>query len=169
LLTNNFVLSAVIYYLINPRETNGVMTYRARETEAIMSVPDQIALRAGLSYLIPVTGLGVYLGGRWESVPVHDLIGGSEGFRRPGTIFSVEPGLSYNFKSLQLNLDVPIALIRNRTQSVPDKETEAMTGNPQHGDAAFTDYLINFGITYRFGGKKHAAIDMDHIEPTPIN
>lgn len=169
LLTNNFVLSGGIYYLMNPRETNGVMTYRSRETEAIMSVPDQIALRAGLSYLIPVTGLGAYLGGRWESVPVHDLIGGSEGFRRPGNIFSVEPGLSYSYKSLQLNLDVPIAVIRNRTQSVPDKETEAITGEPRHGDAAFADYLINFGVTYRFGGKKHASMDMEDIVPTPID
>lgn len=134
-----------------------------------MSVPDQIALRAGLSYLIPVTGLGAYLGGRWKSVPVHDLIGGSEGFRRPGKIFSIEPGLNYSFKSLQLNLDMPIALIRNRTQSVPDKETEAITGEPRHGDAAFADYLINFGVTYRFGAKKHASMDMEHIVPTPID
>lgn len=171
MLTNNFFLSGGLYYLSNPRETNGVMTYRSRETEAIMSVPDQIALRAGFTYAPPITGLGVYLGGRWECVPVHDLIGGSEGFRRPGYVLSVEPGLSYNFKSFQLNLDAPIALIRNRTQSVPDMETELLTGEPRHGDAAFADFLVNFGVTYRFGGKQHADMDMDidNIKPqSPI-
>jgi hypothetical protein len=169
MLTNDLFVSGGFYYLLNPRETNGVLTYRSQESEAIMSVPDQIALRAGLTYNIPVTGLGVYLGGRWESVPVHDLIGGSEGFRRPGHVLSVEPGVSYDYKKLQLNLNLPIALIRNRTQSVPDKETERLTGEPRHGDAAFADYLVNVGITYRFGGKKHADMDMEHIEPTPIN
>jgi len=171
--SNNFFLSGGFYYLSNPRETNGVMTYRSRETEAIMSVPDQIAMRAGLTYAPPITGLGIYFGGRYECLPVHDLIGGSEGFRRPGYVLSAEPGVSYNYQNFQLNLDIPIALIRNRTQSVPDMETEAMTGEPQHGDAAFADFLVNFGVTYRFGGgSQHADMnpDIENIQPiTPID
>jgi len=45
---------------------------------------------------------------------------------------------------------VPVALIRCRTQSVPDKETTAQTGVYKNGDAAFADYLINVGFTTRF-------------------
>jgi len=171
--TNNLYLSGGFYYLASPRETNGVPTYRSRETEAIMSVPDQIALRTGLTYAPAlINGLGIYLGGRYECLPVHDLIGGSEGFRRPGYVLSVEPGLSYSYQSFQFNFDMPIALVRNRTQSVPDMETEAMTGEPRHGDAAFADFLVNFGVTYRFGGRQHADMDpdVDPISPnTPID
>ncbi|MEZ4810897.1 MAG: hypothetical protein R2819_11120 [Allomuricauda sp.] len=172
LITNNLFLSGGFYYLVNPKEMNGVPTYRSRETEAIMSVPDQLAGRAGLTYIFGTSGFGVYGGGRYECVPVYDLIGGSDGFRRPGYVLSAEPGLSYTHNKLQVNVDVPIALVRNRTQSVPDMQTEAMTGESQHGDAAFADYLVSVGLTYRFGGKGHANmnIPVDEIESTaPIN
>ncbi len=173
LITNNLFLSGGFYYLVNPKELNGVPTYRSRETEAIMAVPDQLAARAGLTYIFGTSGFGVYGGGRYECLPVKDLIGGNDGFRRPGYVLSVEPGLSYTRPKFQVNVDVPIALVRNRTQSVPDMQTEAMTGEPRHGDAAFADYLVSVGVTYRFGGKGHANMDMpdvEEIEPTaPIN
>ncbi|RIV41834.1 hypothetical protein [Flagellimonas pelagia] len=172
LITNNLFVTGGFYYLVNPREMNGVPTYRSRETEAIMSVPDQLAGRAGLTYIFGTSGFGVYGGGRYECVPVYDLIGGSGGFRRPGYVLSAEPGLSYTRNKFQVNVDVPIALVRNRTQSFPDMQTEAMTGESQHGDAAFADYLVSVGVTYRFGGKGHAnmPVDVDEIEPTaPIN
>lgn len=145
------------FYLINPRETNRVRTFRETlspilENEAIMSVPDQFALRAGVSYtLSPATGIS--LGARFEGVPVEDLVGGSEGFRRPGNVLSVDPGISYMKNNIALNLNVPVAVRRNRPQSVTDRETEQRTSEPRNGDAAFADYLINFGITYRFPAK----------------
>ena len=81
-------------------------------------------------------------------------------------MLSIEPGLSYDLHNFQLNLNMPFALVRNRTQSVPDMETEAMTGEPRHGDAAFADFLLSFGLTYRFGGKRHADMDVDPIKST---
>ena len=142
------------FYLFNPRETNGVRTFRETLSallvnESIMSVPDQFAVRLGGSYALPVAGASTSLGVRYEGVPVEDLIGGSQGFRRPGTVFSVEPGVSYLVNDLSLNLSVPVALLRNRPQSVTDREIELATGTPRNGDAAFADYLINVGVTYR--------------------
>jgi len=83
-----------LYYLLNPREQNGVPTYRSNPNEAIMSVPDQYMARAGFNYGLKrkLQGFSVSLGGRLEGIPVHDIVGGSEGFRRPGYIVSVEPG-----------------------------------------------------------------------------
>jgi hypothetical protein len=43
-----------------------------------------------------------------------------------------------------VTLAVPVALYRNRFQSVPDMARGA------HGDAAFADYLILAGYTRRF-------------------
>jgi hypothetical protein len=85
-----------------------------------------------------------------ECLPVHDLIGGSSGFRRPGYIVSAEPGVSYKFKHLIAYAYVPYALVRSRTQSVPDKVRTEITGVRAQGDAAFADYLINVGFSVKF-------------------
>lgn len=146
------------FYLINPREVNDIRTFRETlspllQNESIMSVPDQFALRGGIQYSFPTLQSGLYLGARYEGVPVHDLIGGSSGFRRPGAVFSVEPGISYMKDNLSVNLSVPVAIKRNRPQSVTDLETEQLTGLPRHGDAAFADYLISLSLSYRLPGK----------------
>jgi hypothetical protein len=81
---------------------------------------------------------------------VHDLIGGSGGFRRPGYIVSVEPGVTYAFKKFNVYAFVPVAVTRNRTQSIPDKITTANSGKYTKGDAAFADYALNIGMSLRF-------------------
>ena len=145
------------FYLFNPRETNGIRTFRETlnpilQNEAIMSVPDQYAVRAGLGYNFS-TQFATSLGARFEGVPVEDVIGGSSGFRRPGNVLSIDPGISYMRNNFSVNLNVPVAIRRDRPQSVTDLETERITGTPRNGDAAFADYLINLGISYRFGAK----------------
>jgi hypothetical protein len=88
-------------------------------------------------------------GMRVEALPSSDLIGGSRGFRRPGYIVSAEPSLTYVAKKISLNLAVPIAIKRNRTQSNADKRQTVDTGVHKQGDAAFADYLISAGITVK--------------------
>lgn len=146
------------FYLINPRETNGTRTFRETlspilENEAIMAVPDQFSVRAGVSHSFSNTISGS-LGARYEGVPVKDLIGGNEGFRRPGNVLSIDPGIAFMKNNFSLNLNVPFAVRRDRPQSVTDKQTEEATGNPRNGDAAFADYLVNVGVSYRFSNKK---------------
>jgi hypothetical protein len=154
--SKNFSAYANLYYLANPREQNGTSTARGGTPSAssilqessTMSVPDQYMIRAGVSYT--AKSLTASVGVRDECLPVHDLIGGSGGFRRPGYIISLEPGITYNLKRISLYAYVPVALERNRTQSVPDKIKTAMTGVYSQGDAAFADYTINVGLTARF-------------------
>lgn len=141
------------FYLLNPRNTNGTLTNRSRQSEAIMSVPDQYALRVGLFYGIKsIHGLGFSLGGRLEGVPIRDVVGESDGFRRPGYVISVEPGLSYMLGNVTATLNVPVALVRNRTRSLTDI-IESTPDNFRHGDAAFADYLINFSLAWRIPKK----------------
>lgn len=141
------------FYMFNPKETNGTPTNRSRPNEAIMSVPDQFAVRTGVfKSFEKIHGLGVSLGGRIEGIPVRDAFGGSEGFRRPGYIISVEPGVSYMLGNVTGTLNVPIALLRNRTQSVTDIENST-PDKVVHGDAAFADYLINFTVAVRIPKK----------------
>ncbi|MEP4534924.1 MAG: transporter [Cyclobacteriaceae bacterium] len=141
-LTDNLTLTGNLYYMSNPRESY-TLENRGRIRE--YSVGDQYAARIGGLYMTPVHGLLFYGGARVEGIPSSDLIGGDEGFRRPGYIVSLEPGVSYGFRNTSFNLTVPIAVERNRVKNFSDKQTG------RHGDAAFADYLINFGFSYRFG------------------
>ncbi len=154
-LSQSFGISTNIYYLFNFQETNGVLTRNGRSE---FSVPDQYAFQLGTFYN-SISGINAYLGGRMEGVPSNDLIGGSAGYRRPGYAISVEPGIGYSKDKYSVSLSVPIAVSRNRTQSYEDKQKTITTGIYKHGDAAFADYLINFGVSYRFGGHKMAVIE----------
>jgi hypothetical protein len=141
------------FYLFNPRDVNGARTYRETLTPAlynedIMSVADQYMFRAGASY--GVKNFGFSAGARIDGIPVYDVIGESNGFRRPGYTVAIEPGVSYTTGKVNYYLNVPFAIQRNRTQSVTDKERSRETGTMVRGDAAFADYVINFGASFRF-------------------
>ncbi|MEQ6121938.1 transporter [Reichenbachiella sp. MALMAid0571] len=157
-LSHNFIISTNLYYLSNFQKTNGIATRNGRSE---FSCPDQYAARIGAYYNTKIHGVSVYLGGRIEGVSSDDLIGSSEGYRRPGYATSIEPGIGYNMNNYSFNLSVPIAIKRNRTQSYEDKQRTIETGVYTHGDAAFADYLLNFTFAYRFGGS--------HKMPTEIN
>jgi hypothetical protein len=132
-------------YLLNPESTNGVPTFRGATGEEVMSIADQYVARLGCSFShASWKGFGLSLGGRVEGVPAEDLIGDSDGFRRPGYAVSAEPGFSYSRGPHSVSLAVPIALYRNRVRSVPDRELG------RHGDAAFADYIVMLGYWRRF-------------------
>ena len=133
-------------YLSTPGEKSNVQTYRTAAGEEVMSIADQYLARGGIAFPIPksVAMTGSF-GLRAEGVPVRDIIGGDTGFRRPGIAVSVEPALNMIVKGKNaVTLSVPVAIYRNRFQSVPDKARGA------HGDAAFADYLVLAGYSRRF-------------------
>ncbi len=124
-------------YLSNPQGTNGVQTGRSRTSEAIMSVPDQYLVQAGVTH--PVPGFKHFvasIGARMEGVPVRDIFGSSLGFRRPGYVISIDPGVFYVRGRHTVSVNVPVPLERNRRRSTSD-----IIDN-RHGDAAFADYLL---------------------------
>ena len=153
--TRNIGVYGNFYYLINPREQNGVRTFRETlsrtlANEAICSVPDQYMFRAGVSYTFDkFKGLSASAGTRLEGIPVHDLVGGSGDFRRPGYIWSIEPTVNYALKKFNCFLSVPYAVVRNRTQSVTDMENSVLQNKHVQGDAAFADYVVNVGIAIK--------------------
>jgi hypothetical protein len=135
-------------WLFSPQDTTGVLTYRGAPGEGVVSATDQYLWRGGFSR--PVTGvhvlrgLALSMGGRMEGVPVRDAFGKSNGFRRPGYVISVEPGLIYERGRTMINVSGPWAMERNRKTSVTD------IANHSHGDAAFADYTVIAGITRSF-------------------
>jgi hypothetical protein len=154
-ITHTFGFYGNFFYLANPTDVNGTLTSVATpsaaklaETSNVNSVPDQYLARAGVS--LAVKKFDFSLGVRDECLPVRDIIGGSDGFRRPGYILSLETGITYAFQNIAFYAYVPIAVIRDRTQSLPDERTTDITGVYTHGDAAFADYSVNVGVTVKF-------------------
>ena len=155
-MSKSFSLYGNFYYLANPREQNGTSTARGaspsvtaiRYGSSTMSVPDQYMVRAGVNFT--TKSLALSMGIRDECLPAEDLFGGSSGFRRPGYIISVEPGITLKLKKANVYAYIPVALQRSRTQSFADKKRTSITGVYAQGDAAFADYAINNGATFRF-------------------
>ncbi len=133
-------------YLFNPRDTNGVNSSRIRFRETVLSVPDQYLARGGVSHAVPkVPGLVVTFGGRWEGVPVRDLLGKSNGFRRPGYAISADPGFLYTRWGYVVSCNIPWAIERNLRRSVPEIENGF-----RDSSASFADYIVVLGFSKRF-------------------
>jgi hypothetical protein len=85
-------------YLMNPRNTTGTPTFFESLTNPnntqLNSSADQFYVQFGGSVSLkprwPVPSFGY----RFSGVPVKDLIGKSDGFRRPGTFGYFEPGIN---------------------------------------------------------------------------
>jgi hypothetical protein len=134
------------YYLLNPRESNSAYTHRPILGRIRpLSVPDQYQARAGLAGpLWPITGLTLSVGARVDGMPSSDLVGGDDGFRRPGYVFYFEPGLSWTWGRSNLSLFVPSRLDANRTRNVYDKQTNAVGG----GAFARRLFVTSYGFTF---------------------
>lgn len=154
------------YYLFNPKESNGTFKSAAKpglEGYNIYACPDQYLARAGfMTSLLKQKNLTFSLAGRWEGIPAYDAFGGQVAYRRPGYVVAIEPGVTFRTGANTFSLFVPYNFIKNRIQSAADiaeqkLKNEGITDPTQlvhvQGDAAFADYSINIGYTYRFGGK----------------
>ncbi len=111
------------------------------------SIADSYLGRGGFDWVIwPKHSLSLSLAGRIDGVPIHDLSGGSEGFRRPGYAVSIEPGISWMVKSWTLAINAPVAVYRNRQLSVMEREA----GMTVPVAAGFADFLVTFSVTKQF-------------------
>jgi len=133
------------YYLINPREQNGVSNLKGRNATppeiinniTVMSVPDQYSFRGGANLQFQKIVLTVDL--RYEKVPVKDIIGGNKGFRRPASITSVEHGVTYKMKKTLVFVNIGLPFKRNIIQNTENNMTPA----------GFADYLVSFGAQFK--------------------
>jgi hypothetical protein len=150
-----FVFGSVDY-LANPRNVNDTSSIlvglglpsATTPLRNVNSVPDQYVARLGLG--MPVAkGFGVSASWRVEGVPRYDVIGRSDGFRRPGTEMFIEPAITYSRGNSTIAFNLPRAVYRYRA---PDPYTGA------NGDATFPDWVAIASYSYRFGTAKHVAM-----------
>lgn len=134
------------FYLINPRELNKAFNHNPiLGSIRNHSVPDQYQVRAGLAWTaLPAQGMTFSAGLRVEGMPSEDLIGGNEGFRRPGYVIYAEPGFSWSKGNYSFNLFFPIRLDANRTRNFYDKQSNT------DGGGAFAQNLLVTSFSRRF-------------------
>ena len=157
------------YYLFNPRESNATFKSAPKpglEGYNIYASPDQYFGRAGFMAAIDKNQhLSFSLAGRIEGIPAYDALGGQVAYRRPGYVIAFEYGLSYRLGKHGFTLFIPYNFIKNRIQSAADiadqnLQNSVITDPAKYvhiqGDAAFADYSINLGYTYRFSLNKKA-------------
>ena len=143
------------YYLINPRDQNGVSTTTWRAPTAlqvatggdIYSVPDVYSIRGGINFNL--RKLGFSAGLRDEGVPVHDLLGESNGLRRPGHNLSFEPGIIYKMKRISLYAYVPAIISRRIKQDPSDAKASEITGVYRMGTGGSGNYSVFAGAQFK--------------------
>jgi len=164
------------YYLFNPKESNG--TFKSAPSAGlagynVYACPDQYFARAGvMGALGKAQKLSLSLAARWEGIPAYDAFGGQVAYRRPGYVVAVEPGISYRSGQHSLSLFVPYNFVKNRIQSAADIASQNLQNkgitDPAkqvhvQGDAAFADYSISLGYTYRIVKKSNNSVK--HFDP----
>lgn len=137
-------LSAYTYgwYLISPEDRTGVPSPIKGET---LSVPDVYSFRVGASYAISAKrGFSTTFGTRIDGIPVYDLIGESNGFRRPGYTVYLEPGIAFGRGPSSFTLSVPLRVHQNFKRGPVDIQNNFAGG----GDLA--NALVLMGYSVRF-------------------
>lgn len=152
-------------YLVTPRDTTGVSSIIATEQNTafvnpanvragalVNTVPDSYAIRSGYIFPIPHTeknswlkGLQCLIGYRFEGSPRHDLIGGSQGYRKPGYFMAIEPGIFYRNKYGLLTVSGPISFLKNAYADIAQQHG---SGDPR--TTTFTQAALNLRYTYYF-------------------
>jgi hypothetical protein len=121
------------------------------------SVPDQYMVRLGGA--VPVwKGFAANVAWRMEGLPRYDLIGPSNGFRRPGRAMFVEPGVSYSHSGHTFTFNVPLGYFYHR---YPDPNTD------RDGDATFPRHIFITSYTMKLGKKNPVAPPSTPAAPKP--
>lgn len=138
-------------WLMNPKNT-GTRSRGALVTATtgnVNTVSDQFVFRAGTSVGI-TRQIAASIAWRMEGVPRYDLIGRSDGFRRPGVTMYYEPGVTIMTGRHAVSLNVPFGYYFNRFRN-------PYTGNA--GDSTFPEVVAIATYSMRLGGP------MGHIMP----
>ncbi len=118
-------------YLFTPRNTTGVPTFFGSLTNPSNTVQnsaaDQFSSQVGAAYMVrrgwPVPSLAY----RIEGVPIHDAFGKSDGFRRPGTMGFIEPGVNMQLRGNLVSFSVAIRQYVNIKDSPTSTRREDAT------------------------------------------
>jgi hypothetical protein len=132
-------------YLFNPRGTTGVPTFFGSlsnpNNKQVNSSTDQFLGQGGVVAKVwrkkwPLPSLSYRISG----VPVHDVFGPSEGFRRPADVQFIEPGLSFQFGPQVFYFSTGVLTY---------VDVKPSPANPNVTDATIPKYVFNLSFSRR--------------------
>ena len=148
------------FYLASLKEKNDTVT--PASAPHTLSAADQYMARAGVGYAAwPEKEISLSLGFRLEGVTRRDLVGGDGGFRRPGYVLSIEPGVTVSRGPHVFSVYVPIAVERNRQQNVIEEALSKETGTTVNGGGALPSYSVVLTYSRRFASKRQLNPGID--------
>ncbi len=154
---SHFAVYANALYLFSFKEQNNTQsimsTFNPGGPDAVAAnkrynaTPDSYLYNAGMSAPVPhLKGLSVSLGSQIAGVPTFNVLTGSEGYRQPGYLVTLNPGLSLRTKLGSYFLTVPVRVWGGILKD--------FTGTQQSGN--LNKMSLQFGVTFSLGGKKPA-------------
>jgi hypothetical protein len=135
-------------YTANPRKVTDVV--RSPGSPIHFGVPDTYSARLGVATSLgPGQGISLSLGARVDATTKRDFLGGGahEGFRRPGTVGYLDPGLSVTRGSRTFALSIPVRAYKNYRPSYVDLALGSA------GGGGLARYLILASFSQRVGGR----------------
>lgn len=149
-LGRGYSVFGVATYLITPRDTTGTPAFFPSlsnpHTTVVNSSADQFFAEVAVAAPSPWPWLTPTLGYIVSGVPREDLIGGSDGFRRPATLAYLAPGISLTIAGQSFSISLPMMAYENIKPPV----------NPQNGrdltDATVPGFMFSINHSFRFGG-----------------
>ncbi len=144
-----FSVYGLATYLISPRDTTGTPAFFPSlsnpATTTVNSSTDQYLAEVGTAIPTPLRWVTPTIAYRVSGVPVRDLIGGSDGFRRPATLAYLAPGLDIHAFRQTISLSIPIVTYINVKPHI-------VNGVNQNTDATVPGFMFSVSYPLRFGG-----------------
>ena len=145
----HFSVYGVATYLINPRNTTGTPAFfsalRDPNTTNVNSSTDQYVAEFGGAVPTPIRWLSFTTSYRFSGVPVNDLFGPSDGFRRPADLQYISPGLQVNLFGRTVNFSIPIVTHINVKPRI-------INGVNRNTDSTVPSFMFSISYPLRFGG-----------------
>jgi len=135
-------------YLLSPRNQTDVTRAPVGEPNATVhiSVPDVYTGRVGRRlWVLPSKGYPSASADRVDGIPYHDIIGKSDGFRRPSYIVFVDPGISLERGPSTFTISTPVRVASRLAYASHGQQSSGTIGA---GDLA--GVLMFVGYARRF-------------------
>ena len=149
---NRFAAWGFATYLINPRNTTGTQAFFPAlanpNTTTVNSSADQYLAVVGGTIPTPLHWLSITASYRFSGVPIQDLFGPSDGFRRPANLQYIAPGLDVTLLGRTISVSVPMV-------TYIDVKPHIVNGVNQNTDATVPGFMFSISYPLRFGGGGH--------------
>jgi hypothetical protein len=133
-------------YLVTPRDQSSVWQSQAGSFATVhVSIPDVFSAHAGLAFDVSRRhGIAASLGARIDGIPTRDLVGRSDGFRRPAVIGYLEPSISLTRGRSTVTLNAPVRVHEDFRPSLIDLQLGSAGGGDLARYLLFAAYQIRF-------------------------